>query len=111
MDIERQCKRKFFLQGFMLDRGCELSRNPLDALQGEIEVVCPHHSLYPAKAWREFAISVPPTIPTCMWHIALDSEALERKDIYQVLYVKHGYWHRPEQVLFDTIERDSKRMP
>lgn len=46
-----------------------------------------------------------------MWHIALDSETMERKVVYQALYGEHGYWCRPEQMFFEVIERDGKRMP
>lgn len=46
-----------------------------------------------------------------MWQIALDSETMERKVVYQALYGEHGYWCRPEQMFFEVIERDGKRMP
>lgn len=46
-----------------------------------------------------------------MWHIALDSETMERKVVYQALYGEHGYWCRPEKMFFEIIERDGKRMP
>lgn len=46
-----------------------------------------------------------------MWHSALDSETMERKVVYQALYGEHGYWCRPEQMFFEIIERDGKRMP
>ena len=46
-----------------------------------------------------------------MWNIALDSETMERKVVYQALYGEHGYWCRPEQMFFEVIERDDKRMP
>ena len=46
-----------------------------------------------------------------MWHIALDSETMERKVVYQALYGEHGYWFRPKQIFFEVIERDDGFRP
>lgn len=46
-----------------------------------------------------------------MWHIALDSETMERKVVYQALYGEHSYWCRPEKMFFEIIERNGKRIP
>lgn len=46
-----------------------------------------------------------------LWHIAKDSETLERKVVYQALYGEHGYWVRPEHMFFERITRDGRTFP
>ena len=42
---------------------------------------------------------------------AKDSESLDRLVSYQALYGDEGYWVRPEQMFFEQVTRDGRRMP
>lgn len=46
-----------------------------------------------------------------LFHIAKDSETLQRMVVYQALYGTHGYWIRPERMFFERITRDGKTFP
>lgn len=46
-----------------------------------------------------------------LWHIAKDSETLNRMAVYQALYGSYGYWVRPEQMFFERITRDGHTFP
>ena len=41
---------------------------------------------------------------------AKDSETTEELVVYRAIYGDGGLWVRPAQMLFETIERDGKRM-
>lgn len=43
-----------------------------------------------------------------LFHIAKDSETLNRMVVYQALYGTFGYWVRPEKMFFERITRDDK---
>ena len=43
--------------------------------------------------------------------IAKDSETQEKMVVYQALYGEKEMWVRPEEMFFETIERDGKVMP
>ena len=38
-----------------------------------------------------------------LWHVAKDSETLERMVVYQALYGQHGYWVRPEKMFLREL--------
>ncbi len=40
--------------------------------------------------------------------IANDSETLEKKVVYQAMYGEKGFWVRPYDMFFGTVERDGK---
>lgn len=42
--------------------------------------------------------------------IAKDSETQEKMVVYQALYGEKEMWVRPEEMFFETIERDGKVM-
>ena len=46
-----------------------------------------------------------------LWHIAKDSETLQRMVVYQALYRDHGYWVRPEKMFFERITRNGRTFP
>lgn len=46
--------------------------------------------------------------PYRLIHTAKDSETLQRMVVYQALYGSHGYWVRPEKMIFERIVRDGK---
>lgn len=46
-----------------------------------------------------------------LYHIAKDSETLDRMVVYQALYGTFGYWVRPEKMFFERITRDDKTFP
>lgn len=46
-----------------------------------------------------------------LYHIAKDSETLDRMVVYQALYGMCGYWIRPEHMFFERITRDGKTFP
>lgn len=46
-----------------------------------------------------------------LWHIAKDSETLQRMVVYQALYGQHGYWVRPERMFFERITRKVRIFP
>lgn len=46
-----------------------------------------------------------------LWHFATDSETLQRRVVYQVLYGRRGFWVRPELMFFERITRDGKTFP
>ena len=46
-----------------------------------------------------------------LWHIANDSETLQRMVVYQALYGRHGYWVRPVKMFFERITREGKTFP
>lgn len=46
-----------------------------------------------------------------LWHVAKDSETLERMVVYQALYGQHGYWVRPEKMFFERIKRSGRIFP
>jgi len=43
-------------------------------------------------------------------HIAYDSETTEKMVVYQALYGEGKIWVRPEQMFFEEIERDGKKI-
>lgn len=46
-----------------------------------------------------------------LWHIAKDSETLQRMVVYQALYGQHGYWVRPERMFFERTTRKDRTFP
>lgn len=46
-----------------------------------------------------------------LWHIAKDSETLERMVVYQALYGTHGFWVRPEKMFFERVTRQGMNFP
>lgn len=46
-----------------------------------------------------------------LYHVAKDSETLDRMVVYQALYGMCGYWIRPEHMFFERITRDGKSFP
>lgn len=46
-----------------------------------------------------------------LWHIAKNSETLDRMVVYRGAYGNRGYWVRPEKMFFERITRDGKTFP
>lgn len=46
-----------------------------------------------------------------LWHIAKDSETLQRMVVYQALYGQQGYWVRPEKIFFERLTHDNRTFP
>ena len=48
--------------------------------------------------------------PSRLEGFAKDSETVEEMVVYRALYGDGGLWVRPAKMIFETIERDGKRM-
>lgn len=46
-----------------------------------------------------------------LYHMAKDSETMQRMVVYQALYGTRGYWVRSERMFFERITRDGKNFP